>query len=80
MTKTETERLRDYGYAQTPKPVGVPEWTITQPAAACPNCQATLCAIVVKVDGKVVGAEKANCRYLGCPCCPFASRSITTPL
>ena len=76
--KSETERLRDYGYGYTPVPVGVPQWTKTKPEKACPNCGAALCSIVVAVKGAMVKTEQADCRYLGCPACPFASPSVTT--
>mgnify|MGYP003653786429 CR=1 FL=1 len=74
-----TKELRDYGSSYNPVPVGVPTWKRCEaPEAKCPNCGAQLCDVEVTVKGAIMNSELADCRYLGCPCCPFASRSVTT--
>ena len=70
--------LRDYGpNLPTPRPLGVPEWSICEEGANCPNCGARLCTISVKVGMEGLEGKVGTCRYRGCPACEYASPSVT---
>jgi len=67
--------IRDYNLAG-PIPVEPPTWVAHPEGILCPNCEAHLCFVQVRVR---YGEGFGTCSYHGCPACKYASPSSTTP-
>jgi len=69
--------LRDYGLPDC-NPIGTPSWTPTD--KECPNCNAKLCEVQVKVEQSLLKGGVGLCTYFGCPACPFASPALAVTI
>ena len=67
--------VRDYNLV-APIPVAPPTWIAHPENLPCPNCEATLCFVQVRVRYK---DGFGTCSYHGCPACSYASPSSTAP-
>ena len=77
----DPENLRDYGLPDV-EPVDVPTWTRMAEGerVPCPNCGGEVVAVQCQSTSPLIKGGLGTTSYIGCPCCPWASPSVTVSL